>query len=192
MISMVSDMECKGNITAIAQDFETKGILVTLSLTEVSVQELQAFKAMDELAVSIKKYRKKRSLDANAYFHLLVGKLADKLRISKIRCKNIMIGRYGQVDYIDNQPVMIKTQIPVSDMLEQENLHCLPCGGKTEENGLQTFFYRVYRGSHTYNTEEMSILIDGVVQEAREQGIETETPDEIERLKSLWKGKNNG
>lgn len=132
MISMVSDMECKGNITAIAQDFETKGILVTLSLTEVSVQELQAFKAMDELAVSIKKYRKKRSLDANAYFHLLVGKLADKLRISKIRCKNIMIGRYGQVDYIDNQPVMIKTQIPVSDMLEQENLHCLPCGGKTE------------------------------------------------------------
>ena len=185
-------MECKGNITAIAQDFETKGILVTLSLTDVSVQALQTFKTMDKLSVSIKRYCQKRSLDANAYFHLLVGKLADKQRISKIRCKNIMIGRYGQVDYIDGQPVMIKTQIPVSDMLEQENLHCLPCGGKTEENGLQTYFYRVYRGSHTYNTEEMSILIDGVVQEAKEQGIETETPDEIERLKSLWKGKNYG
>lgn len=185
-------MECKGSITAIAQDFETKGILVTLSLADVPVQELQNLKTMDQLSVSIKKYRKKRSLDANAYFHLLVGKLADKLSISKIRCKNIMIGRYGQIDYIDGRPVMIKTQIPVSDMLEQENLHCLPCGGKTEENGLQTFFYRVYRGSHTYNTEEMSVLIDGVVQEAREQGIETETPDEIERLKSLWKGKRYG
>lgn len=185
-------MECKGSITAIAQDFETKGILVTLSLTDVSVQELQTLKGMEELSVLIKRYRKKRSLDANSYFHLLVGKLADKLRISKVRCKNIMIGRYGQVDYIDEQPIMIKTQIPVSDMLEQENLHCLPCGGKTEENGLQTFFYRVYHGSHTYNTEEMSILIDGVVQEAKEQGIETATPDEIERLKSLWKGKDNG
>lgn len=185
-------MECRGNITAIAQDFETKCILVTLSLANVSVQELQFLKAMEKLSVSLKEYHEKRSLDANAYFHLLVGKLADKLSISKIRCKNLMIGRYGQIDFIDDQPVMIKTQIPVSDMLEQENLHCVSCGGKTEENGLQTYFYRVYRGSHTYNTEEMSILIDGVVQEAKEQGIETATPDEIERLKSLWKGGKNG
>ncbi len=185
-------MECRGIITTIAQDFETKGILATLLLTDVSVQELQTLKAVGELSISASKYRKKRSLDANAYFHLLIGKMADQLKISKVRCKNIMIGRYGQIDYIDGQPVMIKTQIPVSDMLEQENLHCLPCGGKTEENGLQTFFYRVYRGSHTYNTKEMSILIDGVVQEAGELGIETATPDEIERLKSLWKGKEDG
>lgn len=185
-------MECKGGIVSISQDFETKGILVTLALTNVPVQALQELKGMGELAVSLKRYRKKRSLDANAYFHLLVGKLADSLRISKVRCKNIMIGRYGQIDYIDGQPVMIKTQIPVSDMLEQENLHCIPCGGKTEGNGLQTYFYRVYRGSHTYSTEEMSILIDGVVQEAKEQGIETATPDEIERMKSLWKGGKNG
>ena len=86
-------MECKGRIISISQDFETKGILVTLSLADVPVQGLQELKAMDLLAVSLKKYRKKRSLDANAYFHLLVGKLADSLRISKIRCKNIMIGR---------------------------------------------------------------------------------------------------
>lgn len=182
-------MECKGSIISVSQDFETGGILVSLSLTEAPAQELQNLKGTGMLAVTLKRYRRKRSLDANAYFHLLVGKLADKLRISKIRCKNIMIGRYGQVDYIDGRPVMIKTQIPVSDMLEQENLHCLPCGGKTERDGLQTFFYRVYRGSHTYNTEEMAILIDGAVQEAREQGIETATPDEIERLKSLWKGR---
>lgn len=185
-------MECRGKITAIAQDFETKGILVTLSLSDAPVQALQALKGTGELAVSLKRYRKKRSRDANAYFHLLVGKLADSLRISKIRCKNIMIGRYGQMDFIDGQPVMVNTNIPVPDMLEQENLHCVPCGGKTEENGPYTYSYYVYRGSHTYNTEEMSILIDGVVQEAREQGIETATPDEIERLKSLWKGGKNG
>ncbi len=185
-------MECKGNIVSIAQDFETKGILVTLALPDVPVQALQALKGIGELSIRLERHRKKRSRDANAYFHLLVGKLADRLRISKIRCKNIMIGRYGQTDYINGQPVMLKTQIPVSDMLEQENLHCLPCGGKTEENGLHTYFYRVCRGSHTYNTEEMSVLIDGVVQEARDQGIETATPDEIERMKALWKGRRNG
>ena len=50
--------------------------------------------------------------------------------------------------------------------------------------------YRVYlllRGSHTYNTEEMSILIDGTVQDAKEQGIETATPDELERMKQQWR-----
>lgn len=44
-------MECRGKITAIAQDFETKGILVTLSLANVSVQELQFLKAMEKLSV---------------------------------------------------------------------------------------------------------------------------------------------
>lgn len=185
-------MECKGHIISIAQDFETNNILVTLSLENAPMQELHNLKAAGALSVLIKKYRRRRSSDANAYFHVLVGELADCLRISKVRCKNIMIGRYGQADYIDGRPVMIKTQIPASDMLEQENLHCLPCGGKTEKNGVQTFFYRVYRGSHTYSTEEMSILIDGVVQEAREQGIETMAQARIEKLKSLWKGEGNG
>ena len=44
-------MECKGRIISISQDFETKGILVTLSLADVPVQGLQELKAMDLLAV---------------------------------------------------------------------------------------------------------------------------------------------
>ena len=42
------------------------------------------------------------------------------------------------------------------------------------------------RGSHTYDSGEMSILIDGVVQEAKQLGIETLTPNELERMKNLW------
>ena len=64
----------------------------------------------------------------------------------------------------------------------------MPCGSK-EENGIEITFYRVYRGSHTYNTEEMSILIDGTVQEAKDLGIETMTPDQIEEMKQKWKVK---
>lgn len=179
-------MECRGKIVQISRDFITKGILVTMSLTEVSEQALQTISEMNDLAVEIKKYREKRSRDANSYFHVLVGKIADALNISKPRCKNILIGRYGQIDYIDGQPVMIKTQITVTDMLEQENLHCMPCGGKTEDNGLQTYYYRVYRGSHTYNTKEMSVLIDGTVSEAKELGIETIPPAELQAMKERW------
>ena len=43
-----------------------------------------------------------------------------------------------------------------------------------------------YYGSHTYDTEEMSRLIDGVVTECRELGIETLPPDELKRMKEQW------
>lgn len=44
----------------------------------------------------------------------------------------------------------------------------------------------VYKETHTLDTKEMARLIDGVVAEAQELGIETRTPDEIAQLKSLW------
>lgn len=175
-------MECTGNITQISQDFETKGILVTLSLTDVSVQELQALKVLGKLSVTMKKFCEKRSLNANSYFHVLVKKIAKKLNISDTRCKNIMIGRYGQIDFLpDGEMVVIKTNIQPSDMLEQETLHTVPCGVDIQ-NGKEILFYRVYRGSHTYDTKEMSCLIDGTVQEAKDLGIETLSPQKIERM----------
>lgn len=59
--------------------------------------------------------------------------MADKLKILKVRCKNIMIGRYGQPLFIDEEEVVeavIKTNIPVNQMLESETVHCMPCGRK--------------------------------------------------------------
>ena len=148
-------------------------------------------KSIELLDVTADKHRKKRSLDANAYFHVLVGKIADVLGISKQRCKNILIGRYGQIEFLsEGVPAVIKTNVSVEQMLDQETLHVVPCGVEIQ-NGKELNFFRIYRGSHTYDTKEMSILIDGTVQEAKELGIETATPDEIERMKTLWKCKNN-
>ena len=45
---------------------------------------------------------------------------------------------------------------------------------------------RCYKGSSVYSGEEMSRLIDYVVSEAKELGIETMTPDQIAEMKSLW------
>ena len=71
-------------------------------------------------------------------------------------------------------------------MLEQEFLHCRAIGS-VEENGKEIIFYKIYGGSHTYDTREMSILIDGTVQEAKDLGIETMTPDQIEEMKQKRK-----
>lgn len=45
---------------------------------------------------------------------------------------------------------------------------------------------KCYRGSSTFNQKEMSQLIDMVVQDCKEQGVETATPNELERMKQEW------
>lgn len=183
-------MEIQGRCRGLSLDWETREVIMTFA-TKVPGQEIQEqwdkIKNSDNLDIIAKIHREKRSLDANAYFHVLVGKLADALRISKPRCKNILIGRYGQPLILESGAVAtIKSNIPVSEMLEQEILHCQCCGSKIEDSGLETVFYRVYRGSHTYDTKEMSILIDGTVQEAKDQGIETLPPEKLERMYNAW------
>ena len=140
----------------------------------------------DVVDVEIKKHREKRSLNANAYFHVLVDKLRTKLRISFTECKNDLITSYGQIEYIDGQQVVIKTNIPSDQMRKSEVLHCL-CVKATKEEDTDVFFYRVYRGSHTYDSREMAQLIDGTIEECKLQGIETMTPDELARLEGYEK-----
>lgn len=133
------------------------------------------------------KEKAKRSLNANAYFHVLVQKLAQAQNppISLARCKNMMIADYGQPEYIDDQQAIIKSNVPQEKMQEIEYLHTALVK-VSEENNTPVYFYRIYRGSHTYNTEEMQKLIAGTVQECENVGIETATPAEIERMIAQW------
>ena len=69
-----------------------------------------------------------------------------------------------------------------------ETLHLKPTTAtRMMDNGRLYRVYYVMRGSHTYNTAEMSRLIDGTVSEAKALGIETLSPDELERMKQAWK-----
>ena len=181
-------METVGKLVNITRDFMTGKLNVTFQLNTEPVEELNEFAKLDAIDIIAKKHRKKRSLDANAYFHVLVGKIADSMNppISKTRAKNLLIGRYGQQEFLeDGTPVVLKTNISVDQMLEQEFLHCFPCGCKTE-NGTVVIFYKVYRPSRTLDSKEMSILIDGTVQECKLLGIETIPPMELERMVSKW------
>ncbi len=141
--------------------------------------------AMYELSLHHEK--RHRSLDANAYFHKLCTLLAQKQNppISMIRCKNMMIADYGQPEYIDDELVVIKSNLPPEKMCGVEYLHT-SCVKISEENGKEVYFYKVFRGTHTYNTAEMAKLIDGTVQECKQVGIETLPPDEIARMNVLW------
>lgn len=183
-------MKVTGQLTLITTDWGSGRHNITFAINEQVTQEMIDEIKDSKLCIEAKKYREKRSLNANSYFHVLVGKLADELRISKPRCKNILLSRYGQPYLLENDaPAVIKSNVPASQILELEEPHCFPCGSKIE-NGQEVTFYKMLRGSHTYDTREMSILIDGTVEECKDMGIETLTPNELAKLKSLWGAKN--
>lgn len=136
-------------------------------------------------------HREKRSLDSNSYFHVLCDKLRQKLGISMARCKNHLIADYGQIQYLDDgSPMIYKTNAPEDYMYELETIHT-KCVKVTEENGREVFFYRIYRGSSTYNSVEMNKLIKGTVEECEQVGIPTLTPNEIAHMNALWGKKHD-
>ena len=138
----------------------------------------------DELTIEVKKYREKRSLNANAYFHVLVGKIAEATGQSHTEAHNHLIAEYGQIDE-DIKNIILDDEIPY---LKIDTIHLRPTTAtRMMDNGKLYRVYYVMRGSHTYDTKEMARLIDGTVEEAKALGIQTLTPDEIERMKQQWK-----
>ena len=117
--------------------------------------------------------RKKRSLDANAYFWVLVGKIADKLRASKDEIYFEMLKKYGQ---------SITVTVRAGLDLSRAGLKYYELFKDGISAGKPFEAYRVFIGSSQYDTREMSVLIDGVVQEAKELGIETLTQLELAEI----------
>lgn len=138
----------------------------------------------------ISEHKDKRSLDSNAYFHVLCDKLRQKLGVSMSCCKNALVSDYGQIEYLsEGEPLIYKTNAPIERMMELESPHT-KCIKVDEEKGRTVYFYRVYRPTREYNSEEMSILIAGTVEECKAQGIETATPAELAHMAEMWRRKH--
>lgn len=175
-------METTGKLTGASRTFDGQGIILTFEVDASAAGQIENLQNQDKLKIKAVRYTQKRSLDANAYFHVLVGKIADVLTISKAKAKNVLICKYGQPQLLPDGSIMVyKTNAPEEFMWEQESIHAIPV--KYEEKAT---FYKIYRGSHTYDTKEMSVLIDGTVADAKELGIETVTPTELAEMKERW------
>lgn len=140
--------------------------------------------------VEIKQYRKGRSLDANAYFHLLCGKIAEKQNLGLDEVKVSLVCEYGTVAR-DDDGEMVGFKLPSS-----VNVHTIykyvKCFDTRIENGKEFNCYIVFKRTRDLNTKEMSRLIEGAVYEAKELGIETLTPEELARMSIKWGKANNG
>ena len=174
-----------------------KGRLLDLSFTLNGKQRLvieldddfrQDFAALEDhdVRVEIKKWRKKRSLDANAYAWVLIDKIAQATGVPKTEVYRQAIREIGGVSDIVAVPDNAVDKF-------REGWSKQGIGWQTEILDSKPGYKRivVYYGSSIYDTKQMSALIDSLVQEAQALGIETLPPHEIARLNSLW-GERNG
>lgn len=136
----------------------------------------------------VKEYKQIRSKDANAYFHVLVNELARYMDIPDKEMKIKMNLQYGTIAK-DGNGNSIGVKIPQGTDITQFYDYA-KWFGECEENGMMFDKYLFYKQTHTLNTKEMAHLINGVVQECKERGIETKTPAEIKSLLDRWERKN--
>lgn len=126
----------------------------------------------------IEKHRKGRSLSQNALYWKVVGMLSAKTKEPVSVIHNRMLRDFGQMLYIDGQ--LATTYIPDTDEAEEqalrsETFHIKPTSKVLYgSNGKLLRAYVILRGSSTYDTAEMTLLLDGLMQEARQQDIHLE------------------
>lgn len=137
------------------------------------------------LEVNFKRHRPKRSVDANALFWKLADEVAIVLNSTKEEVYRNIVYDVGVFD--DIAIVEAGCDKFVSNWNSKGIGWIAEVQPDCKINGCKKI--RCYYGSSTYNTKQMSRLIDRVIDEAKSLGIETATPDEIERLKQQWQVK---
>ena len=167
----------------ISLDGQVEYIITSKDLPKAEIDELTQLTANGkELSVEIKPYRKKRSLDANAYCWVLCQKLSEKLNCTKEDIYKEAIRKAGQFDYVAVTETATEQFIKA---WQSKGLGWYAEALESKIDGCKKVM--VYYGSSVYDSKEMAHLIDYIVSECKEQGIETLPPWEVERLKKEWK-----
>lgn len=174
-------MKSIGIIEDISIDYKTQKPKILLTLNErESLPSLEELKE-DKLSIEIKKYRKNRSLDANAYMWVLISKLEEKINISKDIIYKDAIRNIGVYEVIP-----VKNEA-VERFIEAWTKNGLGWVCETTKSKLEGYTnILAYYGSSTYNTAEMSRLIDFIVQECKQLNIETMSRTELDSLIESW------
>ncbi len=177
-------MQTTGMIDNISIDYISNKPKIILTLENKNViKNIEELKD-DKLSIEIKKYRQKRSLDANAYMWVLISKIQEKLDIPKEQIYKDAIRNIGVYEVIP-----VKNEA-VERFIEAWKHNGIGWVCETTQSKLKGFTNVIaYYGSSTYNTKEMSRLIDLIVEEAKGLNIETMPEDELKSLIESWNKK---
>lgn len=175
--------ELTGKIVGVSFDYLSGKPIVSFELNEGNQARsmVDELRQQEKLTVKVGKFKKKRSLDANAYAWLLIGKIAEKTNTTKQEVYREAIRDIGVYDVV---------------CIKEEAAPALRSAWEGHGIGWQTEVMLskldgctnvlLYYGSSTYDREQMSRLIDNIVQDCKALGIETKPPDELASLLGEW------
>lgn len=123
----------------------------------------------------LKEFKPKRSLSQNSYAWSLINEIANKVGKSKEEVHLQMIKDYSQCEVIK---VLSKIDLSMYDLYFDKIIDKV-------EDGVETSYYKVYKPSHNMDTREMSIYLDGIIQEAENLGIPTLSDEQIKEMKLI-------
>ena len=174
-----------GKISNIAISYASGKPLLTFEVDDDKQTLLRMYdelKSADRLTIKIGKYRKKRSLDANAYAWVLISLLAERLNIPKTDIYRMAIKEIGGNS--DTVCVQDKAVQSLRDGWERNGIGWLTETMPSKIEGCTNVV--LYYGSSTYDSSQMSRLINIIVEDCKAQGIETKSKEEVESLLRQW------
>lgn len=175
-------MKLTGKLQNVQRDWQTNKLNITFQIEEQPTEEINFWNTCEKLSIDVSKFRKKRSLDANGLLWSCLGEMANVLRVDKWELYLLMLKRYGQFTYICVKPNVVEA-------VKQQWRECEEIG-EIDINGKKAIQLLCYFGSSTYNTQEFSILLDGVKSEMQELGLTPPASEEMRRAIEQWEKRN--
>lgn len=136
-----------------------------------------------DVSVDLKKFRQKRSLDANAYCWTMLDKLAQTVGRGKTDLYRNYIREIGGNS--ETVCVVNKAAQKLREGWEHNGLGWVTETLPSKLEGCTNVI--LYYGSSTYDTAQMSRLIDLIVQDCSALGIETLPPHKLAAMVEEWR-----
>jgi hypothetical protein len=178
-------MKVTGQFKGVSINWGSDKHVIAFEINEELTQDMIDEIKDSKLSIEFKKYREKRSLDANALLWACLGEIAAAMQADKWDIYLMMLKRYGKYTYICVKPGVV-------DAMKAQWRECEVIG-EVDINGQTAVQLLCYFGSSTYNTKEFSVLLEGVISEMREMGLPTPTSKEMQlAIESVEKRCGNG
>ena len=178
-------MEFIGDFKDISMDIIGDVVNITITTDKSILAEYPKLKLFKKLSVKITEFRNNRSLDANKYSWVLIGKIAGALGTDNNTIYVDMLSKYGQTALDSSGNAAIITLKANIDITTVKGVYCALIN-HGYINGVECSNYRLLAGQSTYDTKEMAIFIDGIISECQLLEIETASPQKLKEMKERW------
>lgn len=178
-------LQTTGIILKTDTDTNTRKLKISLLVDINNKNAVEQLKNENKLCIELKKWRQKRSLDANSYCWALCDKIAKELCKDRtiVTKEDVYKDAILQIGSFEPFIVQEKTYMNFKRIWEKQGLGFLVQEVSKKDKCIKV---NCYYGSSTYNTKEMSLLIECIVELAKTLNVETKPQSEIDSLLEEW------